>query len=328
MQPDYVTIWPDDEKSVDTDSKCRFTWRPGSKTLGVEPKATPELLGELAATGFIDGLCAIKIGEWAKAMTGLPPLPPAVAESLQSLTVRSTKLRDWSGVYALPQLEELDVEVDEIPDGISALTSLRRLRIKSKRLKALPSDLGELSELKHLAIVSAPITELPEGLVALEELSLSGTKKLKQLPDSLGANGTLRLLRSDSAPLKQLPPTVWEGEALEELAVAGSKLSKVGARIRWPVLRVLELSGGTFKKWPSEFSAPQLQKVKIEGKHQTLPDLFTPTLADLFVNAPLASVDPRLAELAKVRMQCSKAAYAALSDAEREAFGTKLKGTW
>ncbi len=344
--PEIVAVYPEGPppKSVDTTPKTRFTWDPTTKCLGMEPKTTPEDLAKLMATGVCDGMVGISIGEYDKNMTGLPPLPEGVQASLQEVHIWSSKFTDWSGLYALDRVKSLFIheKVSVIPEGISGMTSLETLVIKGRRLKELPPDLATLSSLKSLKIVSAPITALPDtlGQLPLETLELDWTKKLKTLPDSLGQCQTLRTLSTDCVPLKALPEGIYTHKSLETLSILNAKISKLGSAIDWPALRHLDLQSN-YKKWPAKVSIPQLEEAVLGQKFGQLPDLFVPSLKRIWVHAPLTSVDPRLAGLTNqrksnqrgapmmgVKMTCTKAAYEALSEAEREAFGSRLTPEW
>ncbi|MFT5352965.1 MAG: hypothetical protein ACI9KE_000162 [Polyangiales bacterium] len=337
--PDYLTLWPDDEPSVDISSKSRFTWRPRAKELGIEPKATPELLAELAATGCIDGIQKLTVSEWSKTMSGLPVLPESIAASLAEVQIGNSTFIDWSELYALPALQRLvlDEKVSVLPDGIGALKNLVHLEIRGKRLKELPADLDALTSLRELVIVNSPIKALPEklGELPLERLYLSWTKKLKSLPEGLGSCKTLRQLETISVPLKSLPDELYSSEALEVLSIEGAKLSNLGPRLACPNLRVLNLSGG-FKLWPPEVILPKLEEfcVAAGSKITTLPDVYTSNLKHISVHASLESIDPRFAQIENwsrgrsrmgVMLSCTEAALEALSEEERAAFAGRLK---
>lgn len=336
--PDYLTIWPDDEPSVDIPSKSRFTWRPAAKELAVDAKATPELLSELAATGFIDGMQTLRVSEWSKTLPTLPALPKGVASSIEEVHIGSSKFTDWNELYRLPSLQRLviDEKVSIVPDGIGALKTLTHLDIRGKRLKELPADLDALTSLRELVIVSSPITALPErlGELPLTRLRLSWTKKLKSLPESIGASETLRQLETVQVPLKSLPSELYTSETLEEMRIEDAKLSKLGPKIACPNLRILTLSG-TFKKWPAEVALPSLEEISVSNeKITTLPDVYHPGLKHVASHAPLTSVDPRFATIESwlrgrarmgVALSSTESAIAALSEEERAAFGGRLK---
>lgn len=336
--PTYLTIWPDGEPSVDIPSKSRFTWRPAAKELAVDAKATPELLSELAETGFIDGMRTLKVSEWSKALPTLPALPKPVAASIEEVHIGSSKFGDWNELYRLPGLQRLVIgeKVSVVPDGIGALKTLTHLDIRGKRLKELPADLDALTSLEVLLIVSCPITTLPErlGELPLTRLRLSWTKKIKSLPESIGASTTLRCLETVQAPLKALPSLVYTSETLEELSIEDAKLSKLGPKIACPSLRILSLSG-TFKKWPAEVTLPKLEEISVSNeKITTLPDVYHPGLKHVASHAPLTSIDPRFASIEPwfrgrarmgVSLSATETAIAALGEEERAAFGGRLK---
>lgn len=344
--PDSVAVYPEgpQPKSVDITPKTRFTWDPTSKCLGMETKTTPEDLAALAQSGVVDGVELLVIGPHDKKMTGLPALPAGVTSSLHTVKIDSAKLSDWEGVYALDGVRELVIgeKVSALPDGIAAMTALEHLTLGGKRLKELPADLTELGSLRSLKLLRCPVTALPEtlGELPLEELALIGTKKLKALPESIGECRTLRVLRTQDVALKALPEGVYSLPALEKLSLTRSKLAKLGEAIDWPAMRELHLEA-SYKKWPKEVSMPALEQAVLGMKFKELPDLFVPSLRRIWVNAPLKSVDPRFAQLENrlesrergapmmgVKMSCSKAAFEALSDEEREAFAGRLKPTY
>lgn len=341
--PESVAVYPEgpEPKSVDIPPKTRFTWDPTRKALGLESKTTPEDLAALAESGVIDGVEILSIGAYDKKMTGLPALPPGVTHSLRRVQIDSSKVTDWTSIYALDGVRELEIDekVSTLPEGIGAMSSLEELTVKGKRLKELPTDLTELRSLKVLKILYSPVAALPADLgeLPLEELALIGTKKLKALPESIGECRTLRILRTQDLPLKALPEGVYSLPALEVLSVQQSRLAKLGDAIDWPAMRELDLQA-RYKKWPKEVSMPVLEQAVLGMKFAELPDLFVPSLKRIWVNAPLKSVDPRFAQLENrlesrergapmmgVKMTCTKAAFDALSDEEREAFAGRLK---
>lgn len=334
--PDYVTIWPDDQDHVDINKSTRFTWRPASRELSFEPKTSPELFSELAQTGAIDGLRSIRISEWAKGMTRFPDLPESVTSTLTSITVNSAKFDGWEELYHLPQLELLEVgeKVSALPDGISSLARLTRLRVEGKRLAVLPADLSRLPRLRHLELVNCPITELPEtlGELPLAALRLSWTKKLKALPETLGLCHTLRVVETDGVPLKSLPEGMWTLPHLEELLLRSSKISRLGARITLPSLVRLDLQG-KYKKWPTEVALPALEDAVLSEKFTDLPELTSPRLKRLWVNAPLTRISKRYASIPStpgkgLRLTCTKATYEALDEDTRAAYAGRLVGSW
>lgn len=312
-------------------SSAKFTWQPQTGQLGFEAGATAELLDEVLATGVVDGVEKLSIGEWCKKLTHLPDSISRLTE-LRSARVETKQFVGWEGLYGLTSLRSLFVGekvAGELPAGISGLQQLEELTIKGKGITSLPADIGSLERLKSLTIVNTKLTELPEGicgLAALESLVLSFAKKVKSLPEGMERLGSLRHLKTVSVPLATLPEGLAQHPELRTLEIQSGKVKKLPP-VDWPKLESLDLFG-PLSKWPTSFAAPMLNKAVLGDKFKELPALASDVLEDLVVNAPLSKVDPALAAVAKLRMQCTEAAYQALTDDERAAFGDRLRPTW
>mmetsp|Transcript_61089 Transcript_61089/g.149566 ORF Transcript_61089/g.149566 Transcript_61089/m.149566 type:complete len:348 (-) Transcript_61089:289-1332(-) len=108
----------------------------------------------------------------------------------------------------LHNLVELDLfdsfNISELPDDISGLRSLKRLRmggssgVANKSLERLPESLGDL--------------------VSLEELYLDKLKTLKALPSSIGKlQNLVRLFLRECKSIRILPPSIVRCQSLVEL---------------------------------------------------------------------------------------------------------------
>nr|POE58580.1 putative disease resistance protein [Quercus suber] len=100
-----------------------------------------------------------------------------------SLPFRSWSLSRWGFNMECPNLESL-------PEGIGALTSLQTLKIlHCPKLESLPEVIGALTSLQTLNIQTCPKLEsLPEGigaLTSLQTLKILHCPKLESLPEEI-----------------------------------------------------------------------------------------------------------------------------------------------
>ena len=329
--PDYVFVYEPGGPTNFPASK-KFTWHPIKKNLGPNAGATPELLAELIATGLVDETEELSLGEWCKKLTHFPESITGL-KKLRMLSVATGKFTDWQHVYTLESLKKLSLREKlsgDLPEGISGLWNLEELTIQGKRITSLPADLGELRNLKLLVIANTGLTELPASfgkLTALVELRMSFVKKLKALPDGLEGLRSLQILKTDYVPLAALPDGLGQLPELRKLAILHGKVKKLPSPVSWPKLQVLNLQG-PLTKWPKDFSVPVLEEALLGEKFKELPPLPAHSLKKLWVNAPLVKVDPALATVKTLEIQCSPAAVDSLDAATRAVFGERLKPTW
>ncbi|RDV39422.1 leucine-rich repeat domain-containing protein [Bradymonadaceae bacterium TMQ3] len=326
--PPFVFVYPP-EGNPEIPRGTRLLWYPSIRELSFSPAGTTEHLDELIATGLVDDAESIRISDFAKKAVRLPD-SIARLTSLRSVRIETSQFADWPGVYRISTLRTLfvDEKVTALPDGIGQLKALEELTIKGKKIASLPEDLGSLPNLRTLVIVNAPITHLPDlsGLTALQTLRLVWTRKLKVLPDGLDTLAALERVETDMVPLTEIPVGLAQHANLRALVIRGGKVKKL-PDVSWPQLRELE-NFGPLKKLPKTFEAPALEHVVLGDALPALPPLPADSLQSLDVNAPLTSVDPALASVNRLRLTCTKQAYAALSDDEREAFGARLRAAW
>ena len=70
-------------------------------------------------------------------------------------------------------LESLDLynnKLEELPESIGKLSTLKELDLYRNKLKNLPKSFGKLENLKRLTILENDITELPESIKKLKKL--------------------------------------------------------------------------------------------------------------------------------------------------------------
>jgi hypothetical protein len=119
-----------------------------------------------------------------------------------------SSLNDLGRVLRFPdlvQLRLLGYGVDELPDGVGALSRLRFLDLARNGLTRLPDTVGELTGLELLDVMSNRLTDLPEpvfGLPRLRALNLIGNQ-FEVVPDGLRRLPALRSVRLDGNPLPE-----------------------------------------------------------------------------------------------------------------------------
>jgi hypothetical protein len=171
------------------------------------------------------------------------------------------------------------LDLDEVPEEISALTQLEVLDLSQNRnLERLPDALGELTSLRVLNLHnSRNLAGLPaslERLVALEELRCSHTQ-LKSLPYDMSGMKSLKRLILSHSPIGRLPPSAMDCENLEELWADSCKVRELPkVKNLWPKLRKLSLVNCPIQEAPTFLpTLKHLEFFNVAGtKVAALPD--------------------------------------------------------
>ncbi len=174
-------------------------------------------------------------------LTGLEltRIPDEVCElhGLRLLHARSNRINKLtSGLFALAELEELDLSYNslrEVPDDIAKMTGLRVLVLSSNHFSELPEALTRLHGLEELVFASEQYSEkmklrsLPEsmgGLTHLRKLVVS-CHRFEALPDSIRTLKHLEKLDLSHGQVTALPSWLVDLPALQALDVRGTTLS-------------------------------------------------------------------------------------------------------
>lgn len=118
--------------------------------------------------------------------------------------------------------------LQQIPQKVWALGSLRSLDLSSNKLVEISAAVGRLQSLTTLTLDRNRLSSLPPLPLRLETISIC-ENRLTALPDQLGALTKLRRLLASHNALEQLPATIGGCEALTQLALDHNKLTKLPA---------------------------------------------------------------------------------------------------
>ena len=111
----------------------------------------------------------------------------------------------------LTELALYDVQLDSLPDELSALTGLRRLVLCANAFRRVPPCALRLSALEILVLNDNPLEELPVelgNLQALTFLCVDGCPLLHWLPSSVVCLTRLEHLAFDTRTIAWFPSTM------------------------------------------------------------------------------------------------------------------------
>lgn len=199
-------------------------------------------------------------------------------------------------------------ELEEVPEEIFEIQSLRILSLESNNLKQLPAGLRKLKKLETLSLFMNEglenvdeITHLPN----LKQLNLAFCK-MKSLPSTLGNLSSLEELNVMVNELSALPGSLTQLNQLRELDAHINKLKNIpNGFTHFKRLRILDLSDNQLQELPNEIGQlDSLQKLLINtNKIAPLPasvfKLKSLTHLDLSGN-PLGSISEDIQFLKKL----------------------------
>ncbi|XP_067934863.1 uncharacterized protein [Watersipora subatra] len=187
---------------------------------------------------------------------GLQTVPEVVTKltSLEELDLSNNRINELpDSLGSLKSLRKLNLSgkpIEVLPESITSLSSLEELDLSWCKINQLPESLGSLTLLRKLNVSSNPIEVLPEyitSLSSLEELDLSHCK-ISQLPESLGSLTSLRKLKLNINHIKVLPESITALSSLEELNLSVGKISQLPESLgSLESLRKLDLFGNPFE---------------------------------------------------------------------------------
>ena len=154
------------------------------------------------------------------------------------------------GIYHMYALEDIDlhsVPVGDLPGGISALTSLRRLRLANAGVSRLPDDIAGCHRLEWLDLSLNGWYELPNNLKdirSLRELHLDGNN-LASLPDSFQNLCQLQVIRLPENRFREIPEILTQMPSLKKIIISYNKLTGVipAGMADLPELELLDITG-------------------------------------------------------------------------------------
>jgi uncharacterized protein YlbG (UPF0298 family) len=147
-------------------------------------------------------------------------------------------------------------KLNNIPEPIRELTSLKKLYLNHNLIETVPEWIGELKFLKRLDLSNNKITNIPEtlgNLKCLKHLNLFNNNIMK-LNDSIGSLASLKSLNLSKNQLSSLPESIGNLISLKELYVNRNELTKVSKSIKnLNLLENLELGRNKIKSVPDSF---------------------------------------------------------------------------
>lgn len=185
-----------------------------------------------------------------------------------------TKLPKSIGLLA--KIEVLDLsnnQLEQIPDTICDLKTLKMLILEENRLLTLPIKLNQLESVEKLYLFQNQIAELPASITSLKKLqeALFHSNRLKQLPPDLGKLIALKRLGLGSNQLLTIPASIGELKDLEYLSIEENLLRQLPEEIGMlNNLRELNLFSNPLESLPASLiKLSNLQKLKIWGTNIT-----------------------------------------------------------
>eukprot|EP01095_Lingulamoeba_sp_RSL-Kostka_P000161 TRINITY_DN1026_c0_g3_i2.p1 TRINITY_DN1026_c0_g3~~TRINITY_DN1026_c0_g3_i2.p1 ORF type:complete len:166 (-),score=30.85 TRINITY_DN1026_c0_g3_i2:36-533(-) len=106
---------------------------------------------------------------------------------------------EFGNAFTTGSLTSLDIssnKIENFPEGICALRSLKILKCSSNKFVKLPEEIGALSKLKELNCYNNKIEELPDSICSLKFLEMINfnNNELTKLPEEIGALSKLKEL--------------------------------------------------------------------------------------------------------------------------------------
>ncbi|KAI3433885.1 hypothetical protein D9Q98_003687 [Chlorella vulgaris] len=226
-----------------------------------------------AAASSVAASMAQRAASWAK--TGIAALRDL------KLTQLPPELFDPSTAPCIRVLDCGGNALTSLPQCISQLTALQRLRLSINRLAddGMPWQLlAGLSQLVVLAADDNCLTTVPEcvsGLTRLQKLSLNGNK-IASLPSTMSGLQHLWVLSLRGNQLPALPPALGSCSQLEELDVRDNQLAALPAELgQLSSLKALFADNNRLRTVPPALlsGCPALATLSLHGNPLTAEEL-------------------------------------------------------
>lgn len=213
-----------------------------------------------------------------KSLAGLSQLS---MPKLKVLNIAIRGLQDINEVLSFPQLEELYLyqlslpklpasfnqllqlkvlhiengALQELPDSLYDMASLRSLTLKKLPLTKISSDIAKLVNMEELVLDDLNMQEVPSALFQLSQLSLLqlSNLKLQSLPSELEQLSRLVTLRLDHNLFESIPAVVFGLPNVQYMSFEANKLMKIDPQIQSMTrLQELNLGQNALKTLPIE----------------------------------------------------------------------------
>ncbi|XP_067932876.1 leucine-rich repeat protein lrrA-like [Watersipora subatra] len=146
-------------------------------------------------------------------------------------------------VTKLTSLEELDLsnhQINELPDSLGSLKSLKKLNLFGNPFEVLPESITSLSSLEELDLSRCKISQLPESFIQLQKLKvmrITGYFELSKISSDTFGNFKLHGLQT-------FPEVVTKLTSLEELDLSSNGINELpDSFIQLQKLKVLGITG-------------------------------------------------------------------------------------
>lgn len=211
----------------------------------------------------------------------LPQALAAIKRAKTSLSLKEMWLEELPQEIAqLASLKTLNINHNSLavlPDWITNLGNLQSINLWGNSLATLPENIGALKKLKKLQLEGNNIEKLPESLgdlSNLEELVLE-SNGLEELPESVTKLSQLKVLDLGRNPLKKLPETIGNLTNLTRLNLTYTQVKTLPASIgKLKKLEHLYLYGLDLEELPPEITGLEsLTQLHLSGckNFKTLP---------------------------------------------------------
>ena len=119
--------------------------------------------------------------------------------------------------------------MEELPENLGNLSSLKKLIANTNQLESLPPGIGQLKNLRELDMETNRLTTLPESFSGLSNLKVLNinANDLQHLPAEFGKLVKLEKFQGDQNLLEELPSSFSDLEALEVLSLRNNNLSSL-----------------------------------------------------------------------------------------------------
>ncbi|GJM64665.1 leucine-rich repeat domain-containing protein [Persicobacter diffluens] len=170
-------------------------------------------------------------------------------------------------ILAFKQLVDLDLSgnaIEEIPEWVSEIDSLKYLILRDNPIKEIPHYISTFKELRVLAIDRSEVTSIPKNIVDLPHLVtlyLGGCPPMKEFPSVLYQ--CLQLENLALPPLKRLPDDIGRFKNLEFLNTTLESFENLD---KLQSLTRLYLKNSTASHFPKDFKGlPELNFLRINN---------------------------------------------------------------
>lgn len=189
------------------------------------------------------------LAETGLTVTSLDELSRAERADVVRLYLRGIHDSLNGRLFRLPNLKELDIsenDLPQVPASVFKLDSLRRLWLVRNPIENLPADIAKLKALVYLNLDGTAVAQLPDALGELRELRflrLNDTP-VASLPESLGGLSNMRRLYARNTKLREVPPVLASWRSLEDVALDGTGIADVPVwLVNLPKIKRVSFSG-------------------------------------------------------------------------------------